>query len=311
MTKRAVRAPAAKKAPAARKTTRKPAAKRPPAKPAAKKAAKPNKAHEAAGKAVAKPDLLFKLTAPRTSVAETPLQTGEAAGSIPAAGTNTVAALLQTPGVPDPAQELTPTQVAFANEYLKDLNGTAAYRRIHPSAAVNTCATESWRILRNPKVRAYIEDERRKLSERFGYTKEDLVADLVAIVKADPAELTRMVHVSCGFCWGGSTKDDQHGSWADPDPDCAACQGQGVMRTWFADTRKLSPEARALFQSVEMTRSGIKVHMESKADAREKLARIMGAYELDNKQRTDPLLELLNSMGRSAMPVVKEPGRNG
>jgi hypothetical protein len=67
---------------------------------------------------------------------------------------------------------------------LKDMNGTAAYRRVHPTAKASTCAVEASRILRNPKVRALIEQERKKLTERFGMTKEDVVASLIAIVRA-------------------------------------------------------------------------------------------------------------------------------
>ena len=254
MTKRAVGAPAAKKAPAAPKTTTK---------------------SKKAGKAGARP------------AARTPRTTKQAA-------TSTVDKLLAAPGVPDPAMDLTPTQVAFANEYLKDLNGTAAYRRIHPNAAISTCATESSRILRNPKVRTFIESERQKLTERFGYSKEELVAELVAIVRADPTELTALRHTSCDSCWGG---EEKQGMWAEPDPDCPGCSGEGIARPWFADTRKLSAAARALFQSVEVTAKGMRVHMESKADARDKLAKILGAYELDNKQKSNPLLDLLAAMG--------------
>ena len=206
---------------------------------------------------------------------------------------------------------LTAKQQRFVDEYLKDLNGTAAYKRIHPTAAINTCATESWRILRTPKVRAYIESERTKLTERFGYSKEDLVADLVAIVRADPAEITRMRHVSCDTCWGGQTKESPHGWWADPDPECPTCQGQGIPRVWLADTSKLSPSARALFQSVEVTKTGTKVHLESKDAAREKLAKILGAYDLDNKQKVTPLAEgiasflgRLHGSNKARLPVV-------
>ena len=273
MTKRAVGASAAKKAPAASKTTTK---------------------SKKAGKAGVGP-------------AARPKPAKKAAPPTKNAATSTVDKLLAAPGVPDPAMDLTPTQVAFANEYLKDLNGTAAYRRIHPNAAISTCATESSRILRNPKVRTFIESERQKLTERFGYSKEDLVAELVAIVRADPTELTALRHTSCDSCWGG---EEKQGMWAEPDPDCPGCSGEGIARPWFADTRKLSAAARALFQSVEMTAKGMRVHMESKADAREKLAKILGAYELDNKQKSNPLLDLLDAMGgRSALPVVKGPSK--
>lgn len=300
---------------AARKTPAKaPAKSRKPSAPA-KKAA-PNQAR-GGGKAPRRthyPKEAGSIPAPATkpkagvaqSVEQRPRKS-KVAGSKPAAGSTKpidVTAALTTPGAPDPAAPFSPPVRAFIEEYLKSLNGTAAYRLVHPDSAVNTAATEAWRILRKPEVRAFIEAERKKLTEVYGMSKEDLVADLVAIVRADPSELMQVRHVACELCWGG---DGKGGAWVEPEPDCETCGGIGKLRTWFADTRHLAPSVRALFAGVKVTKEGLQLLLESKDSAREKLAKILGAYELDNSQKVDALASLLGGIGRSALPVVKDP----
>jgi len=299
---------------ATRKTAAKaPAARRKPSAPAKKAAKKQLRGGGTASQRTHYPQKAGSIPAPATkpkagvaqSVEQRPRKS-KVAGSTPAAGSTKpidVTAALITPGAPDPATPFAPPLRAFIDEYLKDLNGTAAYRRVHPNAGVTTAATESSRILRNPKVREAIEVERKKLTQVYGMTKEDLVADLVAIVRADPTELMQIRHVSCDACWDG----EKTGNWVDPDPECPTCMGVGIMRTWFADTRKLDPAVRALFAGVKVTKEGLQLLVESKDSAREKLAKILGAYELDNSQKVDALASLLGGIGRSALPVVKDP----
>lgn len=60
---------------------------------------------------------------------------------------------------PPPSDGLTDVQRTFALEYLENgFNQTRAYSASHPAAAVPTCATEGWRLLRNPKVRAWLNE---------------------------------------------------------------------------------------------------------------------------------------------------------
>lgn len=203
---------------------------------------------------------------------------------------------------------------AFADEYLRDLNGTAAYLRIHPDAKVSTAATESWRILRNPKVRAYIAAERTKLEVAIDFTKVDLVRELVLLATADPGEISQMRHVSCNACWPQEDREDLP-FWQEPNPDCARCQGDGIPRPYFADTRKLSPAARRLFAGVHVTKEGQRILTRDQDGALEKLAKILGAYEADNSQKAGTVAEALREFfgglhsGAGRLPIAKpEPG---
>ena len=98
-------------------------------------------------------------------------------------------------------------------------------------------------------------------------------------------------------------------------PDCPDCMGAGKLHPVFNDTRHFSPAAAALYAGIKVTKDGIEVKVHSKLDAIEKLNRILGAYELDNKQKVDPLAELLHSIassvGNGFKPVANDPEHDG
>ena len=55
---------------------------------------------------------------------------------------------------------MTTKQRIFADEYLKDLNGTRAYKAAYPNVTKDTtAATNAGRLLRNAEVKAYIDDQ--------------------------------------------------------------------------------------------------------------------------------------------------------
>lgn len=207
---------------------------------------------------------------------------------------------------------------AFADEYLRDLNGTAAYLRIHPGVKAGTASTESHRTLKNPKVRAYIAERRERLELEADFTKADLVRELVAIVRADPREVSQMRQVSCGECWPEQEQTERKAlpMWQEPNPECEHCHGEGIPKPWFADVRKLSPAAARLFQSVHVTRDGMKINLRDQDAALEKLAKILGAYELDNKQKDASTAEVarqffaqLHRAGAGRLPIAPTEGK--
>jgi phage terminase small subunit len=214
-----------------------------------------------------------------------------------------------------PAQDpetLTPEHEAFITEYLRNgRNGTAAYLSVYKSSSPSAAYVSSHHLLRRPKVAARIKAEVDRLVNREEMSREELFHHLAAIVRADANELTQMRKVDCGACWAHeidprTAEPRRQGDWQEPNPDCPQCRGDGVPRTWLADTRKLSPDARALFAGVQTTKDGVKILTHSKLDAAEKIAKIIGAYEADNRQKADALGELLKGIGRSALPVVKD-----
>lgn len=81
---------------------------------------------------------------------------------------------------------LTPEQERFVDEYLVDLNGTEAYLRAFPgNKKRTTAATESWRLLRTPKIAASIRIARRDQSIRTKVTADKVLREIASIAFAD------------------------------------------------------------------------------------------------------------------------------
>lgn len=210
----------------------------------------------------------------------------------------------------------TPDEEAFVTEYLSNgMNGTAAMLKLHPHLTPMSAAVKASVTLKVHKVRLRVQTERERIAKRHEATREELLGVCMAIVRADPNEIVSMRAAACAFCWGGvKSQDEAAGAfprYLDPDPACAHCAGEGFAVLHVADTRKLSPEAKALYAGMHQTKDGIKVLMHSKLDALEKAAKIIGAFEADNRQKADALGELLGRIGRSSFPVVSDDEAGG
>ncbi|HCZ17388.1 MAG TPA: hypothetical protein DHV85_23035 [Candidatus Accumulibacter sp.] len=81
----------------------------------------------------------------------------------------------------------------------------------------------------------------------------------------------------------------------------------------FKLPHEIDKETRAAIASFEIDKDKvIKYRFWSKTDALEKAMKHLGLYERDNKQRTDPLRELLDSLGGAVIGVSSgKPRRTG
>lgn len=236
---------------------------------------------------------------------------------------------------------LTPFQALFAREWLRDLNGTQAYLRAKPGTTLHTAAVEASKLLRHPAVAAEVARVRKELEASITYDVATMLRREAEIAFADPRELVEYVVECCRHCHGiehgyqrteaemqqarrnhalalaemkpaqraaAGDFDPQGGTGWDPrrppHPDCPECFGRGVGRTIIHDTRNLSPAAQALYAGIKQTKDGLQVLMQDQAVARERIERHLGAFEKDNRQRADPLLELLQGMAARALPVM-------
>jgi len=96
----------------------------------------------------------------------------------------------------------------------------------------------------------------------------------------------------------------------DPHPECPMCHGHGHGRTIIKDTRALPAQAALLYAGMKETKDGLEVKMHDKLAAAEKLLRIFGAYEEDNRQKArDPLAALIERISgpQAGLPVVSDP----
>jgi phage terminase small subunit len=213
---------------------------------------------------------------------------------------------------------LTPKQQRFVDEYLVDLNATAAYKRAGYAARGNAAEVNASRLLRDAQVSAAVEEARAEVARKLQISAERVVAEAWHILTADTRELVEYRIGCCRYCYGidfryqrtvgemerdrvahalageeaqvraskvqaDAAFDEQGGVGFDarrePSANCLECFGRGVGQVQVNDTRTLSPAAVALYAGVKQTREGIEVKLHSKLDALEKLARHLGLYD--------------------------------
>lgn len=80
-------------------------------------------------------------------------------------------------------------RLRFIDEYMVDLNASAAYRRVRPAA--KNADVHSHKLIKEPAVRAEVNRRRAALSKKAGVTVERIVAELALIGFANMADYMR------------------------------------------------------------------------------------------------------------------------
>ncbi len=81
---------------------------------------------------------------------------------------------------------MTPAQKRFADEYLIDLNATRAYKAAYPSCKKDeTANVNGSKLLRNAKVKEYIDIKQKALEEKSGVTQQRIIEELAKIALAN------------------------------------------------------------------------------------------------------------------------------
>lgn len=92
-----------------------------------------------------------------------------------------------------------------------------------------------------------------------------------------------------------------------PNPDCPECNGLGVHDAVIADTRKLTPEALALFEGVKVTQHGVEVKVADRQKGLDAVSRHLGLYKEPDDKKTfgDAVTEFLSVLQQaSPLPVA-------
>lgn len=81
---------------------------------------------------------------------------------------------------------MTEKQKRFCDEYLIDLNGTRAYKAAYPSVKnENTAAAGASELLRNPKVRAYLDERLEQLHNERTADAAEVMEYLTAVLRGE------------------------------------------------------------------------------------------------------------------------------
>lgn len=202
-------------------------------------------------------------------------------------------------------------QFRFVNEYLVDLNRTAAYKRAGGNGEGNTAYVGASRMYRNAKVNRAITDALADRERRTQITQDAVLKMWWDIATADVNELTEYRRLCCRHCWGFGFNyqwrdvveyDDAvkkamaaskpppqdvggygYDDTLDPNPDCPRCNGAGIGRAHFHDTRDLTGAARRLFAGVKEGKFGVEVITRNQDDALKMVAQHLGMV----KNRTE------------------------
>lgn len=238
----------------------------------------------------------------------------------------------------DPQSGLTLKQKLFADEYLVDLNGARAYRAAGYAGSDNVCAVEANKLLRNPKVAAYVDAAMAERSKRTEITQDMVLQRWWDIATADPNEVIQFRRTCCRYCHGKSFEyqwiDHQEyaqavtaaqlahsqskskkpaplvlpkndGGYgfvhsADPHADCPKCMGEGRADVFAHDTRRLTGPARLLYAGTKLTQSGFEIKTLDQGKALENVARHLGMFKETPSDRDQDGLEKLDEVGRAA-----------
>ena len=179
--------------------------------------------------------------------------------------------------------KMRPDVNVFIREYLRDSNGRRAAIAAGYSAA--SADSQASRLLKNVKVRAEIDSNRAELLAKVqadtGITLERVLREIARIGFFDPRKLF--------------DKDGKPLAITGLDDDTAAAiAGLDVMEEYEG-----SGVDRVLVGYVK------KWKLADKNSALEKLAKHLGAYEVDNKQKSDSLTDLIARVQGSALKPVK------
>ena len=131
---------------------------------------------------------------------------------------------------------MTPAQKRFADEYLIDLNATKAYKAAYPSCKKDeTANVNGSKLLRNAKVKEYIDIKQKALEEKSGVTQQRIIEELAKIAFAD---------IRKAYDKNGNLRPIQ-----DLDDDTAGAiigvesfeeyEGRGDDREYIGDTKKV------------------------------------------------------------------------
>jgi hypothetical protein len=236
-----------------------------------------------------------------------------------------------------------PKAIAFCERFLVHLNQTKAAEEAGYSKRRARQAGSD--LMQLPEIQARIQQLLDARAERNAIDADAAIKLVWDVATANPNEIVEHRRECCRYCYGRNhdyqrtrreraeaelyaraafekrlepnpndvfTFNEQGGlGWdprKDPNPDCPECFGEGTPRTFFKDTRKLSPGALALYAGVKETKDGIELKVHSQADARTNIMRHLGLFKDTVELEAGQSLEALLAKSWGPRPPVAPGG---
>lgn len=156
-------------------------------------------------------------------------------------------------------------QKLFCQKYLElGMNGTQAYLSVYKNCKKEeTAMTNASRLLRNAKVKEYIEELQSKVEEKAIVTIEDIVKELTAIAFTDRTKISQNVRNRIML------QDDKDGTKKEYFED----------NVIFTQTSELDETTRKVIAGYKKTQSGFAVETYDKMKALELLGKYLGMFK--------------------------------
>ncbi|HDS4671785.1 TPA: terminase small subunit [Enterobacter roggenkampii] len=196
----------------------------------------------------------------------------------------------------------------FIAEYLKDNNATAAAAR-----AGYSDPNYGRQLIANPNVAQAIAQQQKASIARTLGSADEVLAQMWQLATFDANQLSQYRRGACRYCWGFG----HHYQWRDavefkekqleakerdkrepvdvggygydhtrePNPVCPRCNGDGIGQPYFADTRKLSPDAALAYSGVKVGKNGVEITAISRERMFEAVMKRLGLADSEFAQR--------------------------
>ncbi|MEB1072896.1 terminase small subunit [Citrobacter freundii] len=203
---------------------------------------------------------------------------------------------------------LTAQQRLFVAEYLKDNNATAAASR-----AGYSDPNYGRQLITNPNVAQAIAQQQKASIARTLGSADEVLAQMWQLATFDANQLSQYRRGACRYCWGfghqyqwrnavefeekqleAKERDKREpvdvGGYGydhtrDPNHACPRCNGDGIGQPYFADTRKLSPDAALAYSGVKLGKNGVEITAISRERMYEAVMKRLGLADSEFAQR--------------------------
>ncbi|EMV1560017.1 terminase small subunit [Enterobacter ludwigii] len=206
---------------------------------------------------------------------------------------------------------LTAQQRLFIAEYLKDGNATQA--AIRAGYSKKSAEQIGYQLLQKTSVAQAIAQQQKASIARTLGCADEILAQMWQLATFDANQLSQYRRGACRYCWGFG----HHYQWRDaveveekrleaverdrrepedsggygydhnrePNPECPRCNGDGIGQPYFADTRKLSPDAALSYSGVKLGKSGVEITAISRERMFEAVMKRLGLADSEFAQR--------------------------
>lgn len=163
--------------------------------------------------------------------------------------------------------KLTEKQKIFVNEYLVDLNATRAYKVAYPNVKKDdTAAVNGNRLLRNAKVKEYLDERMKEREKRTEITQDKVLEELAAIAFSNGSKYAKVIE-EIVYDENGEVLLDHDGNIVK----------QKVVELVLTD--ELSETDKKAIASIKRGKNGIEISTCDKVRALELLGKHLGMFK--------------------------------